>query len=175
MWKEVYRWLLVPALMLALLQPLGAAERRVLPGYSEFGDPGEETREAVTELLEAFKVSWANQDVEAHMALFAEDAEWINAYARMFRGKEELAVFLDDRLFPNFDPRVSMEEMANSKLLSIRYISDTAAVIHIATDGTRGESTIPGELMRRTHLHLVVENRQGVWLVVHTAIMDARV
>lgn len=168
-------WVVSLSAALFIAQLVSAAERREILSYMEVGAYSEESRQAVGELLQAFKLSWANQDVETHIALFAEDAEWINAYARMFRGREDLAAFLEDRLFPNFDALVSKEEMANSRLISIRHLSESAAVIHMATDGRRGDSAIPGELMRRTHIHLVVEKQQGKWLIVHTAIMDARV
>lgn len=151
-----------------------AAERREILSYVEVGEHGAASEQKVEGLIEAFKTTWAAQDTAAHMRLFSEDAEWINAYARMFRGKEELSRFLEERLFPNFDAAVSVEEMRNSQLVSIRYLGDSAAVIHIATDGARGDSAIAGELLRRTHLHLVVENFGGEWLIVHTAIMDAR-
>ena len=169
-----YGWALTLGAVVLVSQLVSAAERRELPDFAESGAADELSRQAVGELVDAFKESWSAQDVAAHIALFAEDAEWINAYARMFRGTEELAVFLETRLFPNFAPRVSREEMANSRLISIRYFGDSAAVVHMATDGSRGESAIPGELLRRTHLHLVIEKQQDEWLIVHTAIMDAR-
>jgi len=151
-----------------------AGERREIPDYVELGEHSIQSKKSVESLVAAFMTSWAEQDTEAHMALFSDDAEWINAYARMFRGKEELSVFLEERLFPNFDAEVSVEEMRNAKMISVRYLNDAAAIIHIATDGARGDSVIEGELMRRTHLHMVIENRGGEWLIVHTAIMDAR-
>jgi len=168
------RWSLL-FIGLLVFMPLGnAAERRELPEFLELGSYSEDSKHAVAELLSDFKESWANQDVEAHMSLFADDAEWLNAYARMFRGKEELAIFLEDRLFTNFDASVSREEMENAILISIRHLGDEAAVIHIATDGRRGPSAIPGELTRRTHIHLTVKKQNDRWLIVHTAIMDAR-
>ena len=151
-----------------------AAERRQLMEFIEVGSPRAEARAAVNKLIEAFTHSWASQDVEAHMAMFSEDAEWINAYARMFRGKDELSVFLEQRLFPNWPINVSQQEMANAIMISVRYLGDDAAVIHMATDGQRGPSTISDELLRRTHLHLVAEERDGDWFIVHIAIMDAR-
>ena len=163
--------------MLAMLfgsQIVSASERREILSYEEFGSASKNSRRAVRELLEDFKWSWANQDVDAHIKLFSKDAEWINAYARMFRGRKDLAVFLEERLFPNFDALVSKEEIGNSKLISIRHLGNKAAVIHLATDGRRGASTIPGDLARRTHIHLVAEKQKGKWLIVHTAIMDAK-
>ena len=152
-----------------------AAERREVAAFTVFGTPSSsQQQEQVGSLLEAFKETWARQDVEAHLALFTEDTEWINAYARMFRGTEELNIFLRDQLFPAFDSEVSQQEIRNANLISIRYLNDTAAVAHLYTDGARGDSTIPGRELRRTHIHLVFNEIDGKWLIAHTAIMDAR-
>jgi uncharacterized protein (TIGR02246 family) len=169
-------WIVALATTLSLTMSIEAlgAERRQLMEFIEFGNPSADTREQVNALLDAFTHSWANQDVDAHLGLFSEDAEWINAYARMFRGTQELAVFLEERLFPNWDIAVSREEMGNARMISVRYLGDDGAIIHMATDGQRGPSAISGESMRRTHLHLVAEKQQGQWVIVHTVIMDAR-
>ena len=152
-----------------------AAERREVAPFTVFGTPENSAQqEAVENLLDAFKETWATQNVEAHLALFATDAEWINAYARMFRGTSELEIFLRDQLFPAFDSRVSQEEIRNANLISIRYLGDDAAVLHLYTDGSRGESTIPGRDLRRTHIHLVFAKLGQQWKIAHTAIMDAR-
>ena len=60
------------------------------------------------------------------------------------------------------------------KTISIRYLGDDAAVVHLYTDGQRGPSRNEGEALRRTHLHLVLEKQSADWKVAHTAIMDAR-
>lgn len=152
-----------------------AAERREVAPAAIFGAPQNSAQRAgVEKLLEDFKESWASQNVDAHIKLFAADAEWINAYARMFRGTDELEVFLREQLFPAFDSRVSQEEIRNANLISTRYLGDDAAVLHLYTDGPRGPSTIPGRELRRTHLHLVFAKQGDEWKIVHTAIMDAR-
>ena len=89
---------MVAVALVCLTTTAFAAERRQLMEYVETGSPNAETRAGVDSLLEDFIHSWATQDVAAHMALFSEDAEWINAYARMFRGKHELSIFLEQRL-----------------------------------------------------------------------------
>ena len=152
-----------------------AAERREVAPFTVFGAPENSAQqEAVENLLDAFKETWATQNVQAHLELFTEDAEWINAYARMFRGKNELEVFLRDQLFPAFDSRVSQEEIRNANLISMRYLGDDAVVLHLYTDGSRGASAISGRELRRTHIHLVFAQMDMQWKIVHTAIMDAR-
>ncbi|GJM14179.1 MAG: hypothetical protein DHS20C12_25820 [Pseudohongiella sp.] len=169
---------LLIAIVLPLVLAAGlaqAAERRDVAPFMVFGAAASSAQQQnVENLLDAFKETWAAQNVEAHLALFAADAEWINAYARMFRGTEELEVFLRDQLFPAFDSRVSQEEIRNANLVSIRYLGDDAAVLHLYTDGSRGESAIEGRQLRRTHIHLVFAKINERWKIAHTAIMDAR-
>ncbi len=162
-------------LSLALVIPmLGfAQERREIPPYSVFGDPTQSELSSVEDFLNKYKDAWLRQDTEAYVELHSEDTEWINAYARMFRGKVALANFIEHRLFPAFDSDVSKQEILNMRTISIRYLGDSA-VIHAYTDGQRGASRNDGEGFRRTHLHLVLRKDMDSWKVVHTAIMDAR-
>ena len=171
------RTLAAPLLLLSLFiaSAASAAERRDVMPFQVFGEPvSSEQTNGVNNLLNAFKETWAAQDVAAHIELFAQDAEWINAYARMFRGNDQLEIFLRERLFPAFDSRVSQEEIRNANLVSIRYLGDDAAVVHLYTDGSRGESAIAGQALRRTHIHLVFSLESQQWKIAHVAIMDAR-
>ncbi len=162
-------------LLLAIGQPSPAQERREVPDFRIYGEAATvRDRERIDALLEQYKRAWGQQDVETLSQLHADDVEWINAYARMFRGVADLTEFLRNRLFPAFDPEVSAHEAENMKMISLRYIGSDAAVAHLYTDGNRGNSRNATEVQRRTHLHLVLENRYGAWRIVHTAIMDAR-
>ncbi|MGH9629982.1 MAG: hypothetical protein ACRD7E_16815, partial [Bryobacteraceae bacterium] len=80
--------------------------------------------------------------------------------------------FLRERLFPAFDASVALEEAANVKMVSLRYLGTDAVVVHMYTDGRRVPARTQSK-NRRTHVHLVLEKRNGSWKVVHTAIMDA--
>lgn len=166
---------LVIAATLMLAPTAAAAERREIPAFRSYGEPASPDDAArIDGLVERFRTTWATQDADALIALHAEDVEWINAYARMFQGSQPLADFLVHRLFPAFDPAVSRQEAANMKTISVRYLGDDAAVIHMYTDGQRGPSRNEGEDMRRTHIHLVLAKQGSEWKIVHTAIMDAR-
>ena len=121
-------------LLLLVAMAANGAERREVMDFVEVGSPDGEARAGVELLIASFVESWANQDVSAHMALFSGDAEWINAYARMFRGTTELAVFLEERLFPNWDIDVSREEMANARLVSVRYLGDEVTGDEVTSD-----------------------------------------
>ena len=89
------------------------AEKREVAHFTVFGtSKNSAQQQAIESLLDALKETCATQNVQAHLALFAPDAKWINAYARMFRGTTELEVFLRDRLFPTFSLRVSLRRFA---------------------------------------------------------------
>ena len=152
-----------------------AQERREVPEFRIYGEPSSaEDKAAVDGLVQSFKDAWALQDAVALVALHASDTEWINAYARLIRGAEPLGNFLKERLFPAFDPAISRQEVANMHTISIRFLGREAAVVHLYTEGRRGASRNSGEETRRTHMHLVLEQRASNWKIVHTAIMDAR-
>jgi len=152
-----------------------AQERREIPAYREVGlAENTAARRALAAWFDAFRDAWAREDSAGLAALHTADTEWINAYARLFQDAESLEQFLEDRLFPQFDPQVSATEAANMQLISMRLLGDDAAVIHVYTDGNRGLSRNSGETARRTHIHLVLTLTEDGWKAAHTAIMDAR-
>jgi uncharacterized protein (TIGR02246 family) len=167
-------FLFVHVVLLSMAPSVSGQERREVPAPETFGAAPGPDAAAIDSLIARYLDAWGRQDADALVALHAEDVEWINAYARLFRGDAALGAFLRDRLFPAFDSAVSRQEVRNMRMISRRYLGDDAAVIHMYTDGSRGESRSAGEELRRTHLHLVLEKRNGAWKVVHTAIMDAR-
>ena len=155
--------------------PSAAQERRQAPEFRSYGEPASASDGAeIDALTEEFRLAWGNQDTGALIALHADDVEWINAYARMFQNRKALGEFLEERLFPAFPPAVSKQEAESMKIISTRYLGNDAAVVHLFTEGSRGESRNIDERLRRTHLHLVLAKQENAWKIVHTAIMDAR-
>ena len=163
------------AMATSVFQKATANERLEVPSFKVFGTPASEAdKEAVNKLLADFQSAWAKQDTAAIMKMYSSDIEWINAYARMFRGHDELAVFLEDTLFPNFPKSVSKGEINNMEPISLRFLGDNVAVFHGYTDGKRGKSVLKDRKYRRTHFHFVMEKQGDEWLFVHKAISDAR-
>ena len=152
-----------------------ANDRLYVPEYKVFGNPASKAdADAVNTLLTKFQTAWSQQDTPAVMKLYAKDIEWINAYARMFRGHKELSQFLDNVLFVHFAASVSQGEVNNMQPISLRYLGDDVAIFHGFTDGLRGKSVLKGKKFRRTHFHFVMHKQEGKWLFVHKTISDAR-
>jgi uncharacterized protein (TIGR02246 family) len=169
------QFIVATLLFLPLTFPAMSQERREVPAFRTYGEPASSQEGvAVQRFIEQYKDTWARQDTAAFIALHADDTEWINAYARMFQGAGPLADFIEKRLFPAFGPNTSKQEAANMRTISIRYLGDDAAVVHMYTEGERGAPRNEGEELRRTHFHLVLGKQKEVWKVVHTAIMDPR-
>ena len=178
---QLYRLHLIPLALLALAGLASiptdalAQERRQVPEFTLHGEPARPGDEAeLRAFLETFRDRWADQDTAGLMAMHTPDTEWINAYARMFQGRDALGDFLEERLFPAFDPDVSRDESALMQLISIRFLGQDGAVLHLYTDSQRGASRNGGESTRRTHFHLVLQREGTDWRIAHTAIMDAR-
>lgn len=159
---------------IAAVTPTRAQERYEIPAFRIYGEPSPAHAATLDAFLRNYWSAWGRQDAERLAALHANDTEWINAYARMFQDSASLGAFLGNRLFPAFDPAVSLQEAQNARLVSLRYLGDDAAIAHYFTEGNRGASRNDGEARRRTHIHLVMERHGAEWRIVHTAILDAR-
>lgn len=160
------------------------AEYAPLPEHRVFGEPATDSdEEAIMGLMQRFGQAWGTQDVDGAVESYTADAEWINAFADVYRGHEELRGQFA-QLFKRFesDPdeageddqgQQSRPEMKRGQL-SLRYIGDDAAVIHSYTESDWGVSRDGGGL-RRVHITFVLEKQEdGHWLIAHQMIMDAR-
>ena len=183
------------ALLAAILVPglcliyLGADEITVeedfasLPEYRVFGTPATPSDEAaIFETMQRFGAAWGSQDVDAAVSTYTEDVEWTNAFADVYRGRDELQGQFS-QLFERFesdpDP-ADQEDDGDSRppmkrgMVSLRYIGDDAAVVHSYTESDWGTNR-DGSDLRRVHITFVLEKQaDGQWLIAHQMIMDAR-
>lgn len=149
-----------------------AQERREIPEYRVYGDPSHAP--AIEALINGYRDAWGREDAAAYLELHAADTEWMNAFARIFQGTEALGDFLENRLFPQFDDAIARQDAENMRTISVRYMGDSGAVVHLYTESQRGDARDDRAGDRRVHIHLVLEMQQSAWKIVHTAIMDAR-
>ena len=109
---------LAAATTFLLGSPALAQERWEIPPQKTYGTAAtEQDAASVAALVDDFRASWGKEDVDALMALHASDTEWINAFARIWRGSDDLGAFLRDRLFANFPEPVSRREAMDMNVI----------------------------------------------------------
>lgn len=175
MYPIAIKLIIAGLLAAATLTPAAAQERRATPEYRIYGSPASPAdAAAVDSLYRRFVDAWAREDTAALAALHAPDVEWINAFGRVFRGREQLEDFMANRMFPGFDPATSRADAAAMEMISTRYLGDDVAVIHFYTHSPRGSSRTGGDSLRLTYVHFVLGKGEAGWQIEHVAIMDAR-
>ena len=155
-------------LILVIPLNLAAQERREIPSFIELGSASDDSRDSLTTSVATYSEAWHSLDDAALIQLHSKDTEWMNAYARIIRGRAPLGDFISNKLFPDFRARGVTSNLSLQQI-SLRYLNDTTAISHLYTDFEIG-----GGAPRRTHFHLVWKKSEDVWLIEHTAIMDAR-
>ena len=149
------------------------AEYYPAPDYHVYGKAfSEADKIAIDELIQRFKNAWSANNAAAVAATHSIDAEWINAFGRVFRGSGSLKEFLETRLFPDFSANISKKEMMNFKPISRRYIGSDAAIIQAYTSSNRG-SALSGE-ERVIYFTFVLAKNDSKWEIVHQTISDIR-
>ncbi len=126
---------------------------------------------AIGELLMKLAKGFRDLDVRALEDIYAEDADWTNAFGRTCHGREEILAFLR-RLFA--EPRFAAGELVGKPQASIRFLDDNVAVVKTYIE-RRGQETVEGEVLnRRNHSLKVLQKSDGRWLIVSEMYMDAR-
>jgi uncharacterized protein (TIGR02246 family) len=161
---------ILSTLFLILASNIALAQYYPTPEAIIYGEPGDTA--AIDKLMDDFIAAWSGQDAAAVAAAHADDAEWINAFGRTFRGMASLEPFLRDQLFPNYPAEVSRQEMASFTETSRRYMGDDAVVIQAATNSGRG-SAVSGDA-RKIFFTLVIGRTDAGWRIVHQTITDVR-
>lgn len=159
--------MLVTVFLLGVSNTGVAQERGEIPPLEHFGGEVDAT---LSDFIVQYERAWRSLDAEYFANLHSEDTEWTNAFARIFRTRNNLAAFLKNRLFPQFKTLLKSQSSITLQTISTRSVSESAAVAHLYTDLDFANSETP----RRVHFHLVLERQNDQWKIVHTAIMDPR-
>lgn len=162
-------------LALLIFTAAGAAQADYypLPDYQVFGKTYSEADErAIDKLIQRFRNAWADRNVAAVAAIHTADLEWINAFGKTFRDREQLEKFLANVLFPAFEEDVWRQAMASYRPISRRYLSSDVAVINAQIHSTPGSAL--GEGGRRVSVNFVLIKREGHWKIAQQVISDIR-
>lgn len=142
------------------------------PDYQEFGKPVSQSQaQELDAFIHQFRQAWHRQDAQAVAALHTQNAEWINAFGRTFRGREDLQEFLETILFPGFSPKQWQQAMASYRPISRHYLGGIV-VVNSQLRSSPG-SAIEGE-QRRVSLNFVLIKQAGQWQIAQQVISDIR-
>jgi uncharacterized protein (TIGR02246 family) len=137
-------------------------------------ESGTKTEEgAVGETLMRLGKGFATCDAAGFADIYAEDADWTNAFGTRCHGRQEIIAYLE-KLFA--DSRFGAGRLVGKPEASIRFAGDGKVAIAHTYAEREGQQTVEGgELpVRRNHSLKVLEKRGGHWLIVSEIYMDAR-
>ena len=128
---------------------------------------------AVGDVLMKLARGFATNDVDGLDTLYAEDADWTNAFGTSLHGRDMIIRYLA-KLFA--DSRFEAGRMVGEPQASIRFTGDGKIAIVKTYVEREGQQTVSGgELpVRRNHSLKVLEKRHGCWLILSEMYMDAR-
>jgi uncharacterized protein (TIGR02246 family) len=128
--------------------------------------------EAIGGLLATLGRGFATLDAEPLVPLYAEDADWTNAFGTCRHGRGPIIDYLRD-LFA--DARFGAGRQVGQPQGSIRLLGDGVAVAKTYLE-REGQQTMDGGTLpvRRNHLLKVLEKQEGTWRIVSEMYMDAR-
>ena len=159
------RCLIVPALAALFVTHLQAQTTKPDPWTTPQGA-------AIGEMLGKFSAAARSRDAKAYASLYAEDAQWINAFGDRRTGRSEIETFYT-RLFGHPGERDTKTTMIGSPTL--RLVRADVAVVQwvVLGEGQRDDS---GKVLpkRKTHHSLVVAKEQDRWVILNHLIMDER-
>ena len=127
---------------------------------------------AIGEMLRKFSAAATARDAKAYASLYAEDAQWINAFGDRRSGRSEIETFLARR-FSHPGERDTKGTMIGSPTLQL--LRPDVAVVQwvILGEGQRDDA---GKVLpnRKTHHSLVVTKAGDKWVIANHVIMDER-
>lgn len=163
----------VTAFVLLLLPVSSFAEYYPVPEYVVYGTPSQQNdSETIDLLLTNFRDAWSSQDAKKVAEIHSLDANWTNAFGRVFRGSQNLETFLKEDLFPSYPRNVAAQEMESFSPISRRYIGSDTVVVHAYTISKRGSALSGDE--RRIYFDFVIARLNDDWKIVHQTISDIR-
>jgi len=127
---------------------------------------------AVGEVLMRLGQAFARGDTAGIGELYAEDADWTNAFGTSRHGRDAIVDYLE-KLFA--DKRFAAGRLRGRPEGSIRFLGHAVAVAKTYAE-REGQETVEGGTLpvRRNHSLKVLEKRDGHWRIVSEMYMDAR-
>jgi len=138
---------------------------------TDFSDLPSEDQQAIGKTLLTLLTGFRERDVKALHAVYSDDADWVNAFGTVKRGRDEIVdyltgLFADDnfnRGTPEGPPETSFRVLTTEVVL-------VSAHLRI-----KGQGLVGGGTLDRDNFSLRAMQRQpdGSWLIVSEMFQDA--
>lgn len=131
---------------------------------------------AIQAMLAISGNGWAARDAKLASSVYAEDAQWMNAFGRRKNGKAEIEEFLKWLFSHPGEKNTKSADSTNApRDPSIKFIRPDVAVIYSYRE-VIGQMSDSGKEMpkRKIHVTQIATKERGKWLIANEVIMDER-
>jgi uncharacterized protein (TIGR02246 family) len=138
---------------------------------TDFSDLPPDDQQAIGKTLLTLLTGFRERDAEALQAVYSEDADWVNAFGTVKRGREEIVDYLRG-LFA--DDNFNRGEPQGPPETSFRVLSPEVVLVS-AHLRIKGQGLVGGGTLDRDNFSLRALQRQadGSWLIVSEMFQDA--
>jgi uncharacterized protein (TIGR02246 family) len=138
---------------------------------TDFSDLPPDDQQAIGKTLLTLLASFRNRDAQALHAVYAADADWVNAFGTVKRGRDEIVDYLTG-LFA--DDNFNRGESEGPPETSFRVLTPEVVLVS-AHLRIKGQGLVGGGTLDRDNFSLRALQRQtdGSWLIVSEMFQDA--
>jgi len=137
----------------------------------EFSDLPPTDQEAIGKTLLTLLRAFEKRDAQSLQHVYSEDADWVNAFGTVKRGRDEIVEYLRG-LFG--DDNFNRGELAGPPETSFRALTPEVVLVS-AHLRVKGQGLVGGKTLDRDNFSLRALQRQddGSWLIVSEMFQDA--
>lgn len=111
-------------------------------------------------VAEGFQAAWNSHDMASLGSLFHEDATFVNRFAHLVRGVDEIIA-----LHASIHETIYSDSTLENEVIDVVAIGDGAAVVHFWSRLKVGAGHPAGPHSVDTLIQAVLTRRDGVWLI----------
>ncbi|SPM34269.1 Ketosteroid isomerase-related protein, partial [Mycobacterium rhizamassiliense] len=138
---------------------------------ADFSELPAADQEAIGKTLLTLLKAFDDRDAEALRGVYSADADWVNAFGTVKRGRDEIVDYLRG-LFG--DANFNRGELAGPPQTSFRVLTPETVLVSAHLQ-VKGQGLVGGETLDRDNFSLRALQRQGdgSWLIVSEMFSDA--
>ena len=138
---------------------------------TDFSDLPPDDQQAIGQTLLTLLTSFRNRDAEALHAVYSDDADWVNAFGTVKRGREAIVGYLTG-LFD--DDNFNRGQAEGPPETTFRVLTPEVVLVS-AHLRIKGQGVVGGGTLDRDNFSLRALQRQidGSWLIVSEMFQDA--